>query len=112
MAIFRRVGYFIFICLKDSDSLLFFCLFFSRGHTLHVFHLCFVPVLFSFVNFVVSLCVCLPFCSEAKSFKHMKMKYPTHVKMAMLAETCIKDRTNNKEKASTPYLSTIVLFYS
>jgi membrane protein implicated in regulation of membrane protease activity len=35
--------------------------FFSRGYTLHVFHLCFVPVLFSFVIFVVSLhmCVCL-----------------------------------------------------
>jgi hypothetical protein len=58
MAIFMRVGYFIFICLKDSASLLFFCLFW-RGHTLHVFHLCFVPVLFSFVIFVVSLRVCL-----------------------------------------------------
>jgi hypothetical protein len=33
MAIFRCVGYFIFICLKDSASLLFF-LPFSRGHTL------------------------------------------------------------------------------
>jgi hypothetical protein len=34
--------------------------FFSRGHTLHVFHLCFVPVLFSFVIFVLScVCVCL-----------------------------------------------------
>jgi hypothetical protein len=32
----------------------------SRVHTLHVFHLCFVPVLFSFVFFGVScLCICL-----------------------------------------------------
>jgi hypothetical protein len=47
---------FLFICLKDSASLLFwFVAFFSRGHTPHVFHLCFVPVLFSFVIFVVSL---------------------------------------------------------
>jgi hypothetical protein len=33
MAIFRCVGYFIFICLKDSASLLLFCLFFSDKHT-------------------------------------------------------------------------------
>jgi hypothetical protein len=37
--------------------------FFSLVHTLHVFHLCFVPVLFSFVIFVVSLRVCLSSCS-------------------------------------------------
>jgi hypothetical protein len=37
MAIFKCVGYFIFICLKDSTSLLFlFFAFFSHGHTLHV----------------------------------------------------------------------------
>jgi hypothetical protein len=35
MAIFMCVGYFIFICLKDSVSLLF-SVFFSRGHTQHV----------------------------------------------------------------------------
>jgi hypothetical protein len=36
-AIFKRVGYFIFICLKDFASLLFFfASFFSRGHTLRV----------------------------------------------------------------------------
>jgi hypothetical protein len=45
---------FIFICLKDSASLPFL-----RGHNMHVFHLCFVLALFSFVNFVVSLRVCL-----------------------------------------------------
>jgi hypothetical protein len=35
-AIFRCVGYFIFICLKDSASLLFSAFFFSRGHALRV----------------------------------------------------------------------------
>jgi hypothetical protein len=35
IAIFRCVVYFIFICLKDSASLLFSA-FFSRGHTLLV----------------------------------------------------------------------------
>jgi hypothetical protein len=44
---------------KDSASLLFFL----RGHTLHVFHLCFVPVLFSFVLFGVFLLVRLSACS-------------------------------------------------
>jgi hypothetical protein len=65
MAIFKCVRYFIFICLNDFASLLFFgsLPFFSRGHTLHVFHLCFVAVLFSFVIFVVSLHVCLSACS-------------------------------------------------
>jgi hypothetical protein len=60
MAIFRCVGYlYFFICLKDSASLLFFFAFFSRGHTLHV-SICVLPVLFSFVNYVVScVCVCL-----------------------------------------------------
>jgi hypothetical protein len=61
MAIFKCVGCFISICLKDSASLLFF-LPFSRGQTLHVFHLCFVHVLSSFVIFVVSLSVCLSAC--------------------------------------------------
>jgi hypothetical protein len=32
MAIFMSVGYFIFICLKDSALLLFFCLFFTWSH--------------------------------------------------------------------------------
>jgi hypothetical protein len=35
MAIFRCLGYFIFICLKESASLFLFA-FFSCGHTLHV----------------------------------------------------------------------------
>jgi hypothetical protein len=44
-----------FHILKDSASLLFL-----RGHTRHVFHLCFVPVPFSFALLVSScLCVCL-----------------------------------------------------
>jgi hypothetical protein len=51
---------FIFICLKDSASLLFLCLF-LRGHTLRV-SICVFPVLFSFVVFVVSLRVCLSAC--------------------------------------------------
>jgi hypothetical protein len=40
-----------------------FAAFFSCGHTLYVFPLCFVPVLFSFIIFVVSLHVCLSACS-------------------------------------------------
>jgi hypothetical protein len=40
----------------------FFLPFFQRGHTLHVFHLYFVSVLFSFAIFVVSLRVCLSTC--------------------------------------------------
>jgi hypothetical protein len=56
----RILHIFLFIRLRDSASLLFwFTAFFSRGHTLHFFHLCFVPVLFSFVIFVASLRVCL-----------------------------------------------------
>jgi hypothetical protein len=55
MAIFRYVGVFIYIyfdIFKDPSSLLFwFTAFFLRGHNLRVFHLCFVPVLFSFVFF-------------------------------------------------------------
>jgi hypothetical protein len=64
MAIFKCVGYFIFIYLKDSASLLFFFAFFSRSHTLHVSICVFFP-LFSFVSFFlfVSLCVCLSACS-------------------------------------------------
>jgi hypothetical protein len=58
MAIFKCVGYFIFICLKDSASLLFFCLFFHM-----VTHCMFPSVFFSsvFLRFVVvvSLRVCL-----------------------------------------------------
>jgi hypothetical protein len=37
---------------------------FLRGHTRHVFHLCLVPVLFSFVICVASLRVCLSACKE------------------------------------------------
>jgi hypothetical protein len=49
---------------KDSVSLLFwFTAFFLCGHTLHVFHLCFVPVLFSFVFFGVFLRMRLSACS-------------------------------------------------
>jgi hypothetical protein len=43
MAIFRCVGYFIFICLKDLLRC-FFLSFFSRGHTLHV-SICFLYLL-------------------------------------------------------------------
>jgi hypothetical protein len=45
MAIFKSVGFFIYL------RILLRC-FFLRGHTLRVFHLCFVPVLFSFVFLV------------------------------------------------------------
>jgi hypothetical protein len=89
MAIFKCVGYFIFICLKDSASLLCFRLFFhvvtlcmfpsmrwvkyevllfiityAIFVVLYIFFLltCFLPVLFSFVNFAVSLRVCLSAC--------------------------------------------------
>jgi hypothetical protein len=55
------VGCFIFICLKESASLLFSA-FFTWSHSA-CFHLCFVLALFSFVNFVVSLRVCLSACS-------------------------------------------------
>jgi hypothetical protein len=60
MAIFMCVGYFIFNCLKDSASLVsfFFFLPFSPDHTLHV-SICVSPVLFFFLVFVVSLCVCV-----------------------------------------------------
>jgi hypothetical protein len=39
--------------------------------------------------------VCLSACFffvvvVLESFKHMKIKYPTHMKMAMWAETCSK----------------------
>jgi hypothetical protein len=60
----RILYIFIFVCLKDSASLPFL-----RGHTLRVFHLCFVPVLFSFVLFGV--------------FLLMLVKNPTLLKMAM-----------------------------
>jgi hypothetical protein len=40
-----------FHIFKDSASLLFWFATFLRGHILHVFHLCFVPVLFSTVFF-------------------------------------------------------------
>jgi hypothetical protein len=62
MAIFKCIGYFIFVCLKDSASLLFFLPFFPRGHTLRV-SICVFSVLFSFDIFVVSLRVCLSACS-------------------------------------------------
>jgi hypothetical protein len=60
MAIFKRVGYFYFhmpegICFAGLLP------FFLRGHTQHV-SICVFPMLFSFVNFVVSLRVCLSAC--------------------------------------------------
>jgi hypothetical protein len=58
MAIFKCVRYFYF---HISEGIFFagFFAFFSRGHTLHV-SICVFPVLFFFVNFVVScVCVCL-----------------------------------------------------
>jgi hypothetical protein len=95
MAIFRCVGYSIFMCLKDSASLLFLYLF-SRGHTLHVF-ICVFFFLFSFFTLlfprVLFLCSLnieqrareknVEKSSEVESFKHMKIEYPTHLKMAM-----------------------------
>jgi hypothetical protein len=36
--------------------------------------------------------------NEAESFKHMKIKYPTHMKMAMLAETCSQTVKTNTIK--------------
>jgi hypothetical protein len=67
MAIFKCVGFFIYLfsyawrillcCFFFFGSLSFFHVF-----TLHVFHLCFVPVLFSFY-FFVSLRVCSSACS-------------------------------------------------
>jgi hypothetical protein len=56
MGIFRCVGYFILLegfCFGAPFAFLF-----SRGQTLHV-SICFFPLLFSFVIFVVSLRVCL-----------------------------------------------------
>jgi hypothetical protein len=84
MAIFRCV-YFIFVCLKDSASLLFFLHFFFHvitlcmfpsvgwvkyevllfsayaifGNVICVFYLLVFFPLFSFDIFVVSLCVCV-----------------------------------------------------
>jgi hypothetical protein len=55
MAIIKCVGFFYLHVLKG----LCFAAFFSRGHTLHVFYLCIFHVLFSFIIFVVSLCVCI-----------------------------------------------------
>jgi hypothetical protein len=59
MAIFMCVGCFIFVFLKESASLVLL----ARDHTLHVFHLCFVPVLFSslILLFLACVFVCLPF---------------------------------------------------
>jgi hypothetical protein len=55
----------LFLCCFPSEFFFCFlarsvlsvkpCSAFLRGHTLHVFHLCFVPLLFSYVIFVVSL---------------------------------------------------------
>jgi hypothetical protein len=36
--------------------------------------------------------------SEAESFKHMKIKYPIHLKMAMYAETCSETVKTNTIK--------------
>jgi hypothetical protein len=89
MAIFKCVEYFIFICLKDSASLLFFFFFFffPRAHTLHVsvcgggLNVRYYYLLF--MQFLIVLYVCF-----LLTCKHMKIKYPTHFKMAMYAETC------------------------
>jgi hypothetical protein len=64
MAIFRCVGYFIFICLKDSASLLFFLPFFQVVtlcmFSICVLFLCCFPSLFSLFPCVcVCVCVCL-----------------------------------------------------
>jgi hypothetical protein len=38
--------------------------------------------------------------SEAESFKHMKIKYTTHLKMAMWAETCSERQWTQHNKAT------------
>jgi hypothetical protein len=57
MAIFMCVGYFIFICLKDSVSM-HFSAFFFHVVTLCMFPFVFFP-LFSLVIFVCFFCLCL-----------------------------------------------------
>jgi hypothetical protein len=65
----RSLHIFIFVYLRTLlRCFLVRCLFLC-GHTLHVFHLCFVPVLFSFVFFGVFLLMRLTVCS-LKSKKH------------------------------------------
>jgi Na+/proline symporter len=102
---------FYFHMLEGFFFAALFLPFFKWSHSA-CFHQCFVPVLFSFVIFVVSLCVsenrqttkkkqadkhtCKETAritkenssenqksSKAESFKHMKIKYPTHLKMVM-----------------------------
>jgi hypothetical protein len=77
---------FYFLVLKESASLLFF-LPFVHVVTLCTFSFVFFPLFPSL--FLLFLCVCmcllalsLLFSSEAESFKHMKIEYPTHLKMA------------------------------
>jgi hypothetical protein len=67
----RILHIFIFICLKDCASLLFwFAAFFSRVHTLHVFHLCFVPVQGNNKNHErkqhMCVCVCVCVCERER----------------------------------------------
>jgi hypothetical protein len=51
---------------------------------------------------VVSLRVCVSACSffVVCLFKHMKIKYPTRLKMAMYAETCSETVKTNTNKAA------------
>jgi hypothetical protein len=60
------------IFIKESALLLFLFSAFLRGPTLHVFHLCFVPVLFSFVLFGIFLLMRLSTCSLLRTKKAAK----------------------------------------
>jgi hypothetical protein len=70
-------------CLKDSASLLFLCLFFTWSHSERI-HLGFSCAVFFgyFYCFLGCVFVCLR--AEAESFKHKKIKYPTHLKILIL----------------------------
>jgi hypothetical protein len=108
MAIFKCVGY----LFSYAWRILLRC-FFPRGHTLHVFRLCFVPVLFSFVIFVVSLRVCLVcliflcclfvcpvLCTEAESFEHMKINILHTWRWPCRPKHVVKDSENQHNKAA------------
>jgi hypothetical protein len=73
MAIFKSVGYFIFICLKDSASL-FFLLFFTWSHSA-CFNLCLFSVFFRcFCCFLACVCLlALSFCNAQWTIQCSRM---------------------------------------
>jgi hypothetical protein len=74
IAIFMCVGYFIFICLKNSASLLSFCLFFTSSHSA-CFNLCFYCFPSLFLLFpCVCLFVCLLFLFKIVSANHTQIR--------------------------------------